>query len=89
MRDALPSYRPHFRPGFQEDFLFEQRHEPEGGRFSLQQSAPARASGFLAKVAAFLFPAFDAVVKQTLRPFGRKGTRSRARSFCSLDFRRR
>ncbi|MDX8481262.1 hypothetical protein RFN28_22775 [Mesorhizobium sp. VK24D] len=60
MRDALPSYRPHFRPGFQEDFLFEQRHEPEGGWFSLQGSAMARATGFLAKVAAFVFPALDA-----------------------------
>ncbi|TPI71979.1 hypothetical protein [Mesorhizobium sp. B2-8-9] len=60
MRRALPFYRPHFRPGFQEDFLFEQRHEPKGGWFSLQKSAIARATGFLAKAAAFLLPTLDA-----------------------------
>lgn len=59
MRDALPFYRPHFRPGFQEDFLLEQRHEPDVGWSRLQRSAIAKATGFLAKVAAFVFPALD------------------------------
>lgn len=59
MRLALPSYRPHFRPGFDEGYLLQQRHEPERGWFSLQRSAVARATGLLAKVAAFVFPALD------------------------------
>ncbi|WP_189434610.1 MULTISPECIES: sulfotransferase domain-containing protein [unclassified Mesorhizobium] len=60
MRLALPSYRPHFRSGFDEGYLLEPRHEPEGGWFSLRGSAIARATGFLVKAATFLFPALDA-----------------------------
>lgn len=57
MRQALPSYRPHFRPGFQEGFLLEPRHELKGGKFTFLGSDLARATGFLAKTATFLFPA--------------------------------